>query len=342
MYSVLLHAAGNSQIGVGHLSRTATLASALRKTKAWHRVVLLWESSSELATYFAPDGCEAISVDDRQAALEVRSQLAATGDDWVLTTDLLNLQPQDMLISRTQGFRLLSHLNDSGSGRALADLLVNEDAFKTPAVPIDFAGVGLVGHAYRMIRPSVVQKRPATAWTGSQVKQMLISLGGADPDRLTCQLLTAICPQLPPDLGVTAVIGPAFSPAQSEALQRLAEHHRHLQLLAAPRCLATVLLQHDLIVTLGGLTTYEAFCLGKPCAAIAWSYMSQYVEALQQMRLLTNLGSVQQAPVTLLNWVQDPTHLADLAKRGWQMIDGQGADRVASAVLKLAENRYAR
>lgn len=337
MHSVVLHAAGNSQIGVGHLSRTATLASALLKTQNWRRVVVLWEASSDLAAYFAPKGCEVISVCDRQAALNLRTQLTATKDNWTLITDLLNLQPQDVLTARTQGFQLLCHINDSGSGRSLVDLLVDEDAFKTLAdLPVDFQGTGLVGNAYRIIQASMVQNRPESAWSGNRVHRILVSLGGADPANLTVQLLADLCPQLPPSVYVTAIIGPAFASTHTQMLQKLAQHHDNLQVLESPQPLAAILLKQDLIITLGGLTTYEALCLGKPCAAIGWSYMSKYVEALSQMRLLINLGDIEQAPANLLNRLQHLDQLTNLAQLGWQRIDGQGAARIAVEVMELA------
>lgn len=340
--SVVLHAAGNSQIGIGHLSRTATLAAALRINPFWHRVILLWEASPSLVEHFAPKDCEIIAVRDFQSGLNIRFQLAQTAGLWVLITDLLNLKTEDMVTARTQGFRLLGYLNDSGTGRSVADLLIDEDAFKTSAdLPADFQGIGLVGNAYRIIRPEVAQKRPAVSWRGDQVNRVLVSLGGADPGNLTLQLLRELLKLgLPESLLITVVIGPAFNPEHTDQLQALGAAHTNLQAVQSPSCMATLLLEQDLVITLGGLTFYEACCLGKPCAAIAWSYMSFYVDALSHMGMVSNLGTIQQASVNLLQLIQNPTQLRTLAKRGWEMIDGQGANRIAAELVRLANQTY--
>lgn len=335
--SVVLHAAGNSQIGVGHLSRTATLAAALRTNSVWHRVVLLWEANPSLTEYFAPEGCEVITVSDSQSALDVRSRLAQAAESWVLVTDLLNLQLEDMVTARAQGFQRLGHLNDSGAGRSMADLLIDEDAFKTSAdLPADFQGIGLVGNAYRIIRSKVVQKRPAVSWQSDQVGRIMVSLGGADPDNLTLQLLRKLLSVgLPESLQVTVIIGPAFNPEHVYQIEALAQSHMNLQAVKSPSCMATLVLEQDLVITLGGLTTYEACCLGKPCAAIAWSYMSCYVEALSHMGMVANLGTIQQASVNLLQLIQNLTQLHQLARQGWESIDGQGANRISAEIIRL-------
>lgn len=339
--SVVLHAVGNSQIGVGHLSRTATLAAALHRSNGWHRVVLLWETSPELSRYFAPPGCEVIAVETAQKALDQRSRIVQTADCWILITDLLHLQPQDILASRQQGFQTIVHINDSGSGRWLADMVVDEDAFKTVVdLPLTFRGIGLVGNPYRIICESVTQKRPCYPWQSNLVRRMLVTFGGADPANLTIQLIEKFCAEQPPYLEVMAIIGPAFQQTQISQLIALAQTQSGLQVIECPDCISSLILAHDLIVTLGGITTYEAFCLGKPCAAVAWSYMSTYVTALSQQGLLANLGTIEQASAHLAALIQKPIWLAKLAQTGWECVDGQGANRVATEILKLMQTMF--
>ncbi|MDJ0616486.1 MAG: hypothetical protein QNJ63_07005 [Calothrix sp. MO_192.B10] len=336
-FSVVLQAAGGGAIGVGHLSRTATLATALRKTGFWHRVILLWETTPEIAAHFQPPECEVIVVPNSQAAFRERSHLCAEQDSAILVTDLLNVQPQDIVAAKKQGYQAFVHINDSGSGRFLADILVDEDAFKSlKDLPASFEGVGLMGASYRIINQSVVQLRPSAPWQGETVEKVLITLGGADPDNLTLKLVQSLYQQEEhPNLSVTTVVGPAFDIKQVNNLENIAEKKDNFRVVKSPVSLGKLIQEHDLIVTLGGITSYEAMCLGKPCAAIAWGSMKYYIEQLSLLGLLSNLGEVNYAAHHLCEIMKNVDSLHKLARLGWKKIDGQGTERIYNKIYEL-------
>lgn len=337
-FSIVLQAAGGGAIGVGHLSRTATLATALRKTGFWRRVILLWETTPELAAHFQPPECEVIVVSNSKAAFRERSHLCAGQDISILVTDLLNVQPEDVLEAKKQGYQAFVHINDSGSGRFLADILVDEDAFKSlKDLPPSFKGIGLIGESYRIINQSVVQLRPSTPWQGETVEKVLITFGGADPDNFTLKLVQSLYQQQPhPTFSVTTVVGPAFDLKQVNQLENIAKQKENFRVLKSPASLGQLIQEHDLIVTLGGITSYEAMCLGKPCAAITWSFMKYYVEQLSLIGLLANFSEPHHAAHQLLEITPKIPLLRQLAQSGWQKIDGQGVERISTEVCHLA------
>ncbi|GAB1543056.1 UDP-2,4-diacetamido-2,4,6-trideoxy-beta-L-altropyranose hydrolase [Scytonema sp. NUACC21] len=338
-FSVVLQAAGGSAIGVGHLSRTATLANALSKTEFWEKVVLLWETTPELAARFRPAKCEVMVVPDSQAALTERSRICQQKGVCVLVTDLLNVQPEDVVTAKSQGYQGFVHINDSGIGRFVADMLIDADAFKSPEdLPISFTGVGLIGAPYLIIRESIAQLRPLAPWQGERVSKVLITLGGADPENLTLQLVRSLLHQdINSSFCVTTVIGPAFNPSQVSQLELIANINKDLRILKSPNSLAQLMLDHDLIVTLGGITSYEAMCLGKPCAVVAWGPMKYYVEQLSLIGLLKDLGEVKNAAMHLFKFIQNIDLLHKIARAGWQNVDGKGVDRIVDKISKLAE-----
>ncbi|MBD1912362.1 MULTISPECIES: hypothetical protein [unclassified Leptolyngbya] len=337
---VVLQAAGNRHIGVGHLSRTATLAQALLKTSYWHRVLVIWEAPPELVEHFAPKGCEVLGVEDRETALDWRSLLAPPGTYAVLITDLMDLEDKDFQAARDEGYRLLVHLNDSASGRFSADMIVDEDSSKSTAdLPASFEKAALIGSPYRVIRESVRDLRPEQPWQDDRLRCILVTLGGADPANLTLNFLQRLRPLLDEaDLEVTAIAGPAFHPNHRYHLQNLAQKEPRIRLLNAPSSLAELIVEHDLTITLGGITSYEVMCLGRPCGAIAWENMAPYVEPLAALDLLENLGAVEQAADTLRSRLMDPARLSALASKGWQTIDGQGGDRIVQQILQRVQS----
>jgi len=337
---VVLQAAGNRHIGVGHLSRTAALARALLKTGYWHRVLVIWEAPPELVEHFAPEGCEVLGVEDRETALEWRSLLAPPGTYAVLVTDLLNLDSADFQTARNEGYRLLVHINDSGSGRFTVDLLVDEDSFKSVQdMPAGFSGTALVGSPYRIILESIQELRPQNPWQGDRLQRILLTLGGADPGNLTLNLLQQLRPWLAETgVEVTAIAGPAFHPNHRYHLQKLAQEYAYIHLIESPPSLAELILAHDLTITLGGITSYEVMCLGRACGAIAWNQMEAYVYALADLGLLENLGTVEQAPEVLKRLLMEPERLQALAAKGWRTVDGKGGERIAGQILRRVQS----
>lgn len=335
---IVLHAAGNRHIGVGHLSRTATLARALLKTNVWQRILVIWEAPPELVEHFAPEGCEVLGVEDRETALDWRSLLAPPGTYAILVADLPQLEAAYVQTARDDGYRLCVHLADRIPPTPVADMVVSESTVQTTA---EMAKPALLGHPYRIIRESVCAKRPDHPWQGDRPQRILLTLGGADPGHLTYPLLQQLRPLLEPaDLSLTATLGPAFHPNHRFQIQEFAQTCDRIQLADTPTDLTELILAHDLTLTLGGISSYEAMCLGRPCGAIAWDAMTSYVEALAAQNLLENLGTLDQISETLQTLIHQPQRLRELAEKGWKTIDGQGGDRIANALCaKLPTSR---
>jgi spore coat polysaccharide biosynthesis predicted glycosyltransferase SpsG len=182
--------------------------------------------------------------------------------------------------------------------------------------------------------------RPEQTWQGDRLHRILVTFGGADPGNLTLNFLQRLRPLLAEaDLEVTAIAGPVFHPNHRYHLQNLAQEEPRIHVVDAPSSLAELILEHDLTVTLGGITSYEAMCLGRACGAIAWEQKATHVEALAALDLLENLGTVEQAVDTLRDRLMEPTRLRTLANNGWQTIDGQGSDRIVAQIMQRVQSR---
>jgi spore coat polysaccharide biosynthesis predicted glycosyltransferase SpsG len=310
----------------------------LSSTGFWDKVILLWETTPEIAAHFRPAECEVITVPDSQAAWSERSRFCNSLGISILVSDILRVQPQDVADAERQGYRAFVQINDSGVGRFVADMVVDGDAFKSPQdLPPSFQGIALMGAPYQMIRQSVSQQRPSAPWRGDRVERVLVTLGGADPGNLTVRLvrsLERIEPQ--PSFSICVAIGAAFDPAQVHELKLIASSNQRFQVVESPNSLARLILECDAIVTLGGITSYEVMCLGKPCAAIAWGTIKYYVEQLNRIGLLANLGEIHNAAQNLIGFTKNISFLHQLSQSGWTTIDGFGADRVATEIAKLA------
>ena len=326
----VLHAAGGAQIGVGHLSRCRSLAVELLR-KQISVVFLIYESQEALAARFNVPGAQTFVAQSRADAMNIREELLREhfAARTVLITDLLNLGAEDADRARSEGFDLLVHVNDSGLPAYSADLVVDGDAFKTEASKEQTRV--LCGARYHIVNPAITARRPYEPWDKPSVEKVLLCFGGADPARQTEFFLCELGKRRLSTM-FTAVAGPAFSSERWEALQTLAGPRDHL--IRASSNMAELILDHDAVVTLGGLTSYEAMCLGRAALAVACSNMAPYVEQLAAIGLLKNLGSGLRAVEELCASLADVESIRQLARAGWEAIDGRGAERVAAILAK--------
>jgi spore coat polysaccharide biosynthesis predicted glycosyltransferase SpsG len=330
----VLHAAGGPGIGIGHLSRTRTLARALARCAPQTQVQCLWEGPGELLGRLATEGLDLVAAPDRPAALRARERLARGGPDTVLVSDLLALEDGYFLSARAEGFGTLVHINDSGRGRRQADLIVDEDPIPTPPPP-GFRGSLLAGCDYRMIAEGVVLRRPSAPWCGTRATRLLLSLGGADPGGVSLELVDGLLGAGENRIEISVLKGPAFAASLTEALAARAAARASLTLAPPVDDIATLLLAHDLVVTLGGITSYEAMCLGVPVACVRYAHMGRYVERMAAEGLVLDLGESDAASGALLDCLGDGERLARVARTGFARVDGHGARRTARAILSL-------
>jgi spore coat polysaccharide biosynthesis predicted glycosyltransferase SpsG len=329
----VLHAAGGEQIGVGHLGRCRSLAAELLRKKMG-TVFLLYESPEAVAARFAVPGARTLIARSKGDAVGIRRQLLREKrySYAVLVTDLLNLRAKDAEDARRDGFDILVHINDSGLPAYAADLFVDGDAFKM----MSEANVGhsrlLSGAPYHIINPAVAARRPNAPWSKPTVEKVLICFGGADPERQT-ELFLHRKRNRRLSVTFTAVAGPAFSSERWEALRALTGPYDRL--VRAPSEMADLILDHDAIVTLGGLTSYEAMCLGRAVLAVPLSHMAPYVKRLAAAGLLKSLGNGVHAIDELCGSLADVAGICQLAHLGWETIDGRGTERVAAVLARM-------
>jgi UDP-2,4-diacetamido-2,4,6-trideoxy-beta-L-altropyranose hydrolase len=268
---------------------------------------------------------------DRDQALAAR---AGGGD--VLVTDLLGLGPADAALARAQGFGLLVHVNDDLGGGYRPDLAVLGDAHATTWPGDERAARVLAGPRWHCLDPIAAALRPDRPRPPGQAASVLIAASGADPGLVTEALVDGLLAAGWP-LRPTVVTGPAFGPGRVDALATTLAGHG--ELVEAPAGLAPLLAGAELVLTLGGLTTYEAMCLGRPVGVLAWAPLAAAVAPLLATGLVAGLPAGPAAAGAAAALAADGERLGRLAAAGWAALDGRGAARVAAAVTAAARRR---
>ncbi len=339
--TMLFRVNAGPKIGLGHLQRSLSLAAALKQEGTISRFLLneepaspayvaqfgfsaemlgsaaSWSREDAAATVQAAAryAAQAVLVDGRDVTAAYLDQLRAAGCVVIVRDDMARFPFScQVVVNGNADARRLPYVSSSGDTRFLlgpAYVVLREEFWSVPA---------------RAASPSV--------------RQVLVTLGGADPQQLMPQLLRLL-DDVPGDFGVTAVIGPYFE--DREAIRQTAiRMQRRVRVLESPTALRERMLESDLAISGGGQTLYELARAGCPTVAIqVGSDQAGQLQALADAGCVRSIGHVEQGDALLRVREAVVSLLADaparhaLVQAGQRLIDGQGAARVAGALLEL-------
>ena len=124
----------------------------------------------------------------------------------------------------------------------------------------------LCGAEYALLRPEFSQWREYSLERreDSQLKHLLINLGGVDKDNITTQILIAIkqC-ALPAELKITVVMG-GTAPWIKEVRQQAQDMPWTTEVVVGVNNMAELMAKSDLAIGAAGSTSWERCCLGLP------------------------------------------------------------------------------
>ncbi|MCR5717068.1 MAG: UDP-2,4-diacetamido-2,4,6-trideoxy-beta-L-altropyranose hydrolase [Lachnospiraceae bacterium] len=337
-----IRADGNEQIGMGHIRRCMSIAEALLEAGEEvcfliadeHPAKILEEAGFRyeiLFTYF-----DEMDVELPQLVLKL-SVPGADGkaprilvDSYYVTAFYLKnlmLQAQVFLLDDNAVKELPCHrlINYNIHAQSLGY------AEKYPQAKL------YLGPAYAPLRaefgadPVVIRE---------QVRDILVTTGGADHCHMELALAEAVIDQRLPEATYHLVCGP-FS-TDGEALDALAKEHPQLQIHHHVTEMAPLMRSCDIAISAAGSTLYELCALGLPtigfCVA---SNQHQNMEAFAKQTPIMNAGDFENAPGEVLNFIGKEVTLLmaekelreKIAAAMRTIVDGQGAKRLANALL---------
>ncbi len=200
----------------------------------------------------------------------------------------------------------------------------------------------LLGAAYTLLRPEFAELRPATLARRektTEIRNLLVTLGGADPDNLTGAVLRQLsAADLPDDIAIDVILGAAFS-RRAEIEKVAANLPVRTGVSVAVNDMAERISRADMAVGAGGGSVWERCCLGLPSITIvAAENQLANAAALEQERIGITLRHGHWANdfhSALQQTLHDRQWRRQTASRGSRLVDGQGAGRVAEALKKL-------
>ncbi|GCL62642.1 UDP-2,4-diacetamido-2,4,6-trideoxy-beta-L-altropyranose hydrolase [Pseudaquabacterium pictum] len=346
---VAVRADAGPALGSGHVMRCLTLAAALRQRGAQVHFVCR-DGAGHLGGRIAADGHGLTLLGKTLTAeQDAHHSRAALAEAWRgAGCDLLLVDHYQLDASWEQALRpacrRLAAIDDLADRPHAVDLLLDQNLGRMVgdyAALLPAAAVRLIGPRYALLRPEFAAARTtslARRGTGSW-RHLLLSLGGADPHQGTLHCLQALaaCP-LPPDVQVTVVLGALAStrPSIQALLPTLPFATR---LLTDVADMAPLLAEADLAIGAAGGSAWERCCLGLPSLLLVLADNQRPgTQALDAAGAALSLGGIDDLAARLpaaLQQLAQPGRLAALSAAASAITDGQGAARVADALLAL-------
>ena len=335
---ILFLADAGPQIGGGHVMRCLTLAAALSDLGA-SCAFMAPPPVAQLMARFA-------RADIAQAACAPADLVAAASDQ---SADIIVMDHYGLGLAQEQRLmqrRKLVVFEDLPGRRHTCHLLLDQTLAR---VASDYAGLVpqaatvLAGPTYALVRPEFCALRLAALARrrqGVSGGPILVAMGLTDVMGITARVVEGLLSQAEVrNNPIIAVVG-AAAPSLPR-LRTLAQDHPRLSIEIETLNMAELMAKADLGIGAGGSSTWERCCLGLPSITVVLAD-----NQADQTRRLAAVGASlaldgraadfdQALALALSTGFQAPDILRELGKTASRICDGQGASRVAKAVLAL-------
>ncbi|WP_338652594.1 hypothetical protein [Lysinibacillus sp. Y5S-8] len=187
------------------------------------------------------------------------------------------------------------------------------------------------GAEYQIIRNDLKTYRPLIYPTLHQIRNIGIMFGGSDPGLLTEKFINEL--QGNDYYGFTfhIFLGSGISKNRKLSLKSKTLFN---VIYIDNKLVADFFNEIDVLITMGGITSYEAMYVGVPVLSIEWKYMGQYVSYLGSLGLLVNLGDFNDETLTkLVHALSNLENINRIGQYAFETINGYGLNKVCSIIL---------
>lgn len=220
---------------------------------------------------------------------------------------------------KEEGISLVT-FDDRGTGATLADLHIAALAFDAPD---KIAGLKVLqGVDYLLLNPKIHEYKRLR----KQLKSILVTLGGSDTYGVTVKVVQMLKDM---DLAATIVVGPGFM-HMDELKDVLTDCF--IVKYGVP-CMIREFYNHDLAITGGGITPFEANASGLPCIVIA-NEMFEIPVGMQLHKLGGSIFAGHHKSLRL-PFFEGGISLEKMSRAGMKNIGIKGTERVIGALLEL-------
>lgn len=356
---ILIRTDSSVQIGTGHIMRCLTLADELRGHGA-EAVFVCREFDGNLCGYIEEKGyiVHRLPVsNEREHNIEGNLKHAAwLGVDW--QTDAGQIEeiikdldtPPDWLVvdhyaldEKWEGYlrpycKKIMVIDDLADRAHDCDLLLNQNFYEN----LESRYNGLVppsckklfGPKYALLRPEFREARKNLRKRDGHVRRIMIFFGGSDPSNETAKALEAIRMLNKTDIAVDVVVGSANP--NKDKINELCTAMTNVIYHCQVSNMAQLMVDADLFIGGGGSTTWERCCLGLPGLIMSTARNQDAIAVgCDQAGIGIHINKSKninpnQIQIEIEKMFLNQTALLTMGKKSANMVDGKGANHVAS------------
>lgn len=337
---LFIRADADGKIGVGHIMRCIALAQAWRDQGGAVTLISHCESDA-LKERIQSEGCRFIALDkvcpdpfDMENTLSILKNENADQDNWFVL-DGYHFTREYQKAIRDEGIRLLVIDDMNHLPRYHADILLNQNIHALDLnYHCDEDTTLLLGTRYVLLRREFLKYWDIKRRIPDGAKNILVTLGGADPDNLTLKVIEALKLLNEPDIVVRIIIGPA-NPHQETLRNAIASARFEAALLINPPNMPDLMAWADVAISAGGSTCWELAFMEMPSVLMALSSDQQgIVERLSQNAFTLKIDehSAQAIAKALSALIVDHEKRETMSVQGHKLVDGYGSCRVVKAM----------
>jgi UDP-2,4-diacetamido-2,4,6-trideoxy-beta-L-altropyranose hydrolase len=340
---VLFRADASAQSGIGHVMRCLAVAQA-------------WQDGGGTAGFIThglvpalherirSEGFEVFAIHSQPGSTEDAAEtgriLSMAGARWVFVDGyyfdsayLASLRPLVPFVAL---------VDDYGDRESYpVDVVVNPNVFGSKDLYSNTFSNGnlLAGLDYALVRREFRGKKPSAVVAPDLATEVLITMGGSDPDNVTLHLLHSLEKVNVTGLHATVVSGPASPHHDSLGSAVKTSRHSARLLVDPPDMPGTLMSSHVMISAAGGACA-EGAVMGVPMllTTIAENH-ARNAEEYAARQLAVSLGWARQLgegeiSAAIERFLLDCELRRRIAVNAQQQVDGNGALRVAAAMRK--------
>ncbi|SCY86636.1 UDP-2,4-diacetamido-2,4,6-trideoxy-beta-L-altropyranose hydrolase [Alkaliphilus peptidifermentans] len=335
---VAIRADGNSRIGLGHITRTIALGDKLIQKNC--KIIYITRDVREVLDILKDDNYKVVGIDSRLEISEEVNQINSIIDKEkidIFIGDSFNIDGE-YIKGLKQISKFVVILDNLRNMNIKADLIINGSIYADSLVEDleKYNQRALLGTKYLILRDQF--KNCKKRIVNKSVKNILITMGGADPLNLTPKIVRLIN-EIDKNLIVNVVLGSAFQ--NIEVLEELSEKIPQVSLHYNVNNMAELMSISDIAISAGGITLYELAAVGTPTIVITQAYNQILpTNVFSEKGIVKNLGDG--------NKLQDATFIEvfeellsnyfkrkEMSQLGQRIIDGEGTNRCASEIIKI-------
>jgi len=334
---IVFRADADTRMGAGHIMRCLSLAQAWQDTGG-RATFLTMSDSALLKDRLKSEGMTVENLAAQQGSSQDAAQTAVlaqhVGAAWVIVDGYhFDVGYQEML--NKSGVQLLV-IDDMGrSDLCDADIVLNQNIHAGEHLyPNRKANIQLMlGTRYALLRREFRKWRQWKRHTPPEARNILVTLGGSDPDNATRKVMQALNHIGAKELEVAVVVGPS-NPHISSLKDAAARCPSGIRLLHSAGNMAELMAWADIGISAAGSTLYEMAFMGLPGLVLMIAdNQAPLAEELHKAGAVLNLGwqqnlSCDEIGRAIKQMVMDPQMRRKISLRGREMVDGKGVRRV--------------